>query len=69
MADVGKEITTSPFKLVHLGHITRHHQPLLLAIGHNANLKVTTIVQHQIVRASKFTFFQIQREFGVTQKV
>ena len=65
MADVRKEITARALKLVHLGNIARHHQPLLIAVRHHADFQMATIIELQIVRAGKITLSQIQREFGI----
>ncbi len=69
MADVGKEVTSRALKLVHLGNVPRHHQPLPIAVGHHADLQMATVIELQIVRARKIPLFQIQRELGITQKV
>ena len=50
MADVSEEVTPRPFQLMHLRHVARHHQPLLVAVGHHANFQMTGIIQHQIER-------------------
>ncbi len=69
MADVCKEVATRPLQLVHLGNIARHHQPLLVAVGHHADFEMATVIELQIVRSGKITLFQVQRELGIAQKV
>ncbi len=69
VADVGKEVTSRALKLVHLGNVPRHHQPLPIAVGHHADFQMATVIELQIVRARKIPLFQIQRELGITQKV
>ena len=50
MADVGEKVPPRPFQLMHLRHVARHHQPLLVAVGHHANFQMTGVIQHQIER-------------------
>ena len=69
VTDVGEEVATRPFQLVHLGDIARHHQPLLIAVGHHADLQMATVIELEIVRTGKITLFQVQRKLGITQKV
>ena len=69
VADVGKEVTSRALKLVHLGYVTCHHQPLPIAVGHHADFQMTTVVELKVMRTGKIALFQIQRELGITQKV
>ena len=69
MAHVGEEVASCPFQLVHLGDVTRHHQPLPIAVGHHTYFKMAAIVELQIMRTREITFFQILRELRITQKV
>ncbi len=69
VADVSKEVAASALKLVHLGNVTCHHQPLAIAVGHHADFQMATVIELKVVRAGKIPLFQIQRELGITQKV
>ncbi|VTM90748.1 Uncharacterised protein [Raoultella ornithinolytica] len=50
MADVGKKVAPRAFQLVHLRDIARHHQPLFVAVGHDADLQMTSGIEDQIER-------------------
>ena len=69
MAHVGKKVTPRPFQLMHLRHITRHHQQLFVGIRHDANFQMPPGVEHQIERAREITRFQILRKLRITQQV
>ncbi len=69
MTDVGKEVAPRPFQLVHLGHVTGDHQQLLLAVGHDADLQMPSVVQHQVERFREGLLFKILSKFGIAQQV
>jgi len=69
MADVGEEIAPRAFELMHLRNVARHHQQLIFAVRHDAKLKVTAVIQHQMQWPVELLAAQIAREFRVAQQV
>ena len=69
MADVGEKVPPRPFQLMHLRHVARHHQPLLIGVRHHANFQMASVIQHQVEWLRKITLFQIVGELGITQEV
>ncbi len=54
---------------MHLGNVARHHQQLLIGIGHHANFQMPSGIEYQIDRSAKIARFQILCKFRVAQQV
>ncbi len=54
---------------MHLRDITRHQQPLPFAIGHDAELHVKFVVQHQRQRLVEIALAKIAGELRITQQI
>ncbi len=54
---------------MHLGHVASDHQQLLLAVGHDADLQVTAVVQHEVERFCEGLLLKVLGELGVAQQV